>query len=92
MAEKLISAPLDQLDDDGCTKIAASMGIDENAFKACLVDPQTQKKIESDQADFKAAKGHALPTIWINGDVIEGAQGPERLQKAMDKAVADLGG
>lgn len=91
MASKLISAPVEQLDDEGCTKIAASLGIDEQAFKACMADPRTQQKIESDQAEFKAAKGHALPTIWIQNDVIEGAQGPERLQKAMDKAIADLG-
>ncbi len=91
MASKLISAPVEQLDDEGVTKIASGMGIDENAFKACLADPRTQQKIEADQADFKAAKGHALPTIWINEDVIEGAQGPERLQKAMDKAVGEAG-
>jgi uncharacterized membrane protein/predicted DsbA family dithiol-disulfide isomerase len=92
MAAKLISVPPDQLDDDGCSKIASSLGIDDQAFKACMVDPRTQQKIESDQAEFKAAKGHALPTIWINDEVIEGAQGPEKLQKAMDKAISDLGG
>jgi hypothetical protein len=56
-----------------------------------MADPSTQKKIDADGADFRAAKGHALPTIWIGGEVIEGAQGPEKLQKAMDKAISELG-
>ncbi|HEY2368475.1 MAG TPA: thioredoxin domain-containing protein, partial [Polyangiaceae bacterium] len=91
MAAKLFSAPVDQLDDDGCAKIAESLGIDADAFKACMTDPNTQKKIDADAAEFKAARGHALPTIWIGGEVIEGAQGPEKLQKAMDKAISELG-
>jgi len=90
-AAKLFSSPVDQLDEEGCTKIAQSIGIDADAFKACMVDPSTQKKIDADGADFRAAQGHALPTIWIGGEVIEGAQGPERLQKAMDKAISELG-
>lgn len=92
MALRLFSAPLDELDDPGCTKIAASLGINETVFRACLSDPKTQQRIESDQADFKAARGHALPTIWINDQLIEGAQGPDKLREAMDKAVAEAGG
>jgi protein-disulfide isomerase/uncharacterized membrane protein len=92
IADALISAPLDQLTDDGCTKMASQLGIDEAKFRACLSDPATQKKIESDQADFKAAQGHALPTIWINDELIEGAEGPDALRKAMDHALGEVGG
>ncbi len=92
MADKLISAPVDQLTDDGCTKIASQIGLDEATFRACLSDPKTQKKIESDQADFKAAQGHALPTIWINDELIEGEQGPDALRKAMEHALGEVGG
>ena len=91
MAAKLFSSPVDQLDDEGCAKIASGLGIDEAAFKACMIDPRTQSKIDADAAEFKAAQGHALPTIWIGGELIEGAQGPEKLQKAMDKAISELG-
>jgi len=91
MADRLISAPVEDLTDDGCTKIATQVGLDEAKFRACLSDPATQKKIESDDADFKATQGHALPTIWINDQVIEGAQGPDALRKAMDRA-AGVGG
>jgi len=91
MAAKLFSAPVTELDEEGCAKIAQSLNIDADAFKACMADPSTQKKIDADAADFKAAQGHALPTIWIGGEVIEGAQGQEKLQKAMDKAISELG-
>ncbi len=92
MAAKLFAAPVDQLDEDGVAMLAQSLGLDADAFRACMADPRTQTKIDADGADFKAAQGHALPTLWIGGDVIEGMQGPERLQNAMDKAISELGG
>jgi predicted DsbA family dithiol-disulfide isomerase len=92
MAAVLISAPPADLTDDGCTKMAVGVGLDENAFRTCLAAPETQKKIESDEADFKAVNGHGLPMIWIGKDLVEGAQGPDRLREAMDKAVSEAGG
>jgi uncharacterized membrane protein/predicted DsbA family dithiol-disulfide isomerase len=91
MAAKLFAQPVDQLDEDGCVSLAQSLGIDADAFRACTADPRTQKKIDADAADFKAAQGHALPTIWIGNEVIEGMQGRDRLQNAMDKAISELG-
>lgn len=91
MADRLISAPLDELTDDGCTKIASQLGLDEATFRACLSDPKTQEKLKSDQADFTAAQGKALPTIWINDEVIEGAQGPDALRKALEHALGVVG-
>ncbi len=92
MATALFTAPVDQLTDDGCTLIASGLGIQEAAFRACLADPATQQKIDADAAEFKAAQGHALPTIWINDQVIEGAQGPDKLREAMEHAIEQVGG
>jgi uncharacterized membrane protein/protein-disulfide isomerase len=92
MADRLFSAPIDDLTDDGCAAIAQSVGLDETAFRACVADPKTQKTIDADHADFKSTHGHALPTIWINGEVIEGAQGPDALRKAMEHAAGEVGG
>lgn len=92
MAAALFHAPVEDLTDDGSTKMATGLGLDEQAFRACLVSPETQKRLEADEAAFKAAHGRALPTIWIGRQVIEGAQGPDKLREAMDKAVVEAGG
>jgi uncharacterized membrane protein len=92
MADQLMSVPVAQLTDDGCTAIAESLGLDAAAFRACLDDPKTAKRIEADAADFKAVHGRPLPLIWINDQIVEGAQGPERLREAMEKALSEVGG
>jgi len=92
MADALIHAPVELLTDDGTTAMATALGVDEKAFRACLVDPKTQAKLASDEADFHAAGGHGLPLIWINDQVIAGAEGPDKLREAMDKAMGESGG
>jgi predicted DsbA family dithiol-disulfide isomerase/uncharacterized membrane protein len=92
MANALIHAPLPALSDDGTTKIAVSLGLDEKAFRACLSSPETQQRIQSDEAEFKAAGGRGLPFIWIENIPIAGAQGPDKLRQAMDKAIGEIGG
>ena len=92
MADKLISMPPTDLTDDGCAAAAKSLGLDEAAFRECMTSPTTQAQIDADGAEFKAAKGHALPTIWIGSHKIEGAEGPEALRKALEKAIDEVGG
>jgi protein-disulfide isomerase len=92
MADKLMAAPVDDLTDDGCAAIAATLGLNEPTFRTCVSDPKTQQRIDADGADFKAVHGHGLPLIWINDQLVDGAQGPDRLREAMDKAFAEVGG
>ena len=91
MADALIHAPVEDLTDDGCAKIATGLGLDEKAFRACVASPATQARIQSDEAEFTAAGGKGLPYIWINDRPISGAVGPDALREAMDKA-AGAGG
>jgi predicted DsbA family dithiol-disulfide isomerase len=90
MADKLMTAEVDDLTDDGCAAIAKGLGLDNGAFRACTSDPKTQQRIDADEADFKAAHGHGLPLIWIDDQLIDGAEGPDRLREAMDKAFAGV--
>jgi protein-disulfide isomerase/uncharacterized membrane protein len=92
MADKLISMPVPDLTEDGCASAAVGLGLDDGAFRTCMRSPATQKQIDADAAEFKAAHGHALPTIWIGKQKIEGAEGAEALRKAMEKAIAEVGG
>jgi uncharacterized membrane protein/protein-disulfide isomerase len=92
MAAALISAPVEELTDEGCSKIAVGIGLDPAAFRACLASPATQQKLQSDEAAFKGAHGHGLPLIWINDQMIEGQVGPDKLREAMEKALGEVGG
>ena len=91
MADALFSAPVDELTPEGCAKLAASLGLDEDAFKQCTRDPATDARIHADQAAFKAAQGHALPTLWIDEEKIEGMPQDDTLEKTLERAIARRG-
>jgi predicted DsbA family dithiol-disulfide isomerase len=88
MADALFTADVETLTEDGCAKLAASMGLDEEAFRRCVKDPATDAHIDADSAEFKASQGHGLPTLWIDQTKIEGAQPKEMLERAITKAIA----
>jgi predicted DsbA family dithiol-disulfide isomerase/uncharacterized membrane protein len=90
MANALFSAPVDDLTPEGCEKLAEKLGLDVNEFRKCVSDPVTTERIDADKAAFKAAKGHGLPTIWIDDTKLEGAQSREELKTAIEGAIRRL--
>jgi protein-disulfide isomerase len=91
MANALFTAPVDALTPDGCERIAQSIGIALGPYRACVADPATDARIDADRAVFKDSGGLALPTIWINGEELVGAQSRETLEKAIEGALARAG-
>jgi uncharacterized membrane protein/predicted DsbA family dithiol-disulfide isomerase len=91
MASALFAAPTDELTPEGCEQIATSLGISLERYRACIADPVTGARIEEDRAEFKAASGYALPTIWIGERQLVGAQSHEALAAALDAAFARAG-
>jgi uncharacterized membrane protein/predicted DsbA family dithiol-disulfide isomerase len=91
MASALFSAPVDDLTPDGCERIAQSVGIALGPYRDCVKDPATDARIDADRAVFKDAGGFALPTIWVNGEQLVGAQSHESLSKAIEGALARAG-
>lgn len=92
MAASLFAADPDSLTPDGCQKLAEKLGVSGDAFKACVVDPSTDAEIEADRAEFKAAGGKALPTIWIGRRQLVGARSREEIAKVIDEELAATGG
>lgn len=90
MADALFAAPPDQLTPEGCEALARAQGIDVDRFRACMGDPATVSRIEKDKEAFRASKGHGLPTIWIDGTKLEGAQDRETLESTLDEAIRAL--
>jgi len=91
MASALFSAPVETLTREGCEKLAQAIGLSLDAYRACVVDPKTDQSIESDRATFKDAGGFALPTIWIDGHALIGAQPREAIEKVIVDALAHAG-
>jgi len=90
MAEALFKAPVEDLTPEGCEKIAQQLGLDVEQIRRCIADPKTAERIENDKAEFKAAKGHGLPTIWVGETKLEGAQEKAELEAVLDGAIRQL--
>ncbi len=88
MADALFSTDVEELTPEGCAKLAASLGLDEDAFRRCTQDPATEARIQADTATFRAAGGHGLPTLWIDQAKLEGAQPAENFERAITRAIA----
>lgn len=90
VAEALFTASSEDLTPEGCEQIAVKHGLDVTAFRECLKDPSTDARIRTDGEAFRAAQGHGLPTIFIDGVKLEGAQEREMLEGTLDAAIKAL--
>jgi protein-disulfide isomerase/uncharacterized membrane protein len=90
MADALFKAPPEELTPEGCEKLAKEQGLDLERFRACVRDPATAARIDQDKEAFRAVKGHGLPTIWIDGTRLDGAQDHETLEATLDSAIRAL--
>jgi len=88
MADALFRADVDELTPEGCARIAASLGIDDEAFRRCVRDPSVDQRIEADVQTFRDVQGRGLPLLWFGREKIEGAQPAARLRRALEEAVA----
>jgi uncharacterized membrane protein len=90
IADALFKAPPVTLTPEGCEAIAKAHGLDVAKFRACMQDPATASRIEKDKEAFRAVKGHGLPTIWVDGVKLEGAQERSTLESTLDTAIGAL--
>jgi uncharacterized membrane protein/predicted DsbA family dithiol-disulfide isomerase len=87
VADALFTAT--DLTKEGCEKLAVDAGLDLAAYRACIADPKIEARIEAERAEFKAAQGKGLPTIWIDDQKIEGAQPRAKLEAAITRAISN---
>lgn len=90
LAESLFTADPSELTREGCEKLAAKHGLDAARFRECVSSPAIDARIKADGEAFRAARGHGLPTIYIDGTKLEGAQQPEVLKSTLDSAIRAL--
>ncbi|HEY8517209.1 MAG TPA: thioredoxin domain-containing protein [Candidatus Binatia bacterium] len=85
MQDAVASAPSLPTREDVLVR-AGELKLDEAAFAACLDDPATQAAIAADSA---AAERYGIvepPVFLVNGRVLGGNVGPERLRALVDEA------
>ncbi|WP_394823455.1 vitamin K epoxide reductase family protein [Pendulispora albinea] len=88
MADALFRVPAEDLTPEGCEKLALSLSLDLPAFRSCVQNPETDARIQKETAEFRATHARGLPTIFIGDQKIEGAQGREKLEQAMSRALS----
>jgi len=71
MADALFATPPEQLTTDGCEKIAAQVGCDLDRYRRDL--PAMVGKVAADMLDARGGEVHSLPTVFVGGQRIEGA-------------------
>jgi predicted DsbA family dithiol-disulfide isomerase/uncharacterized membrane protein len=70
----------------GCERIAASLGIALETFRACVASASTEQRIESDIRRFREAKLRGLPAVFVGKRLLVGMQRAETLREAFAEA------
>jgi predicted DsbA family dithiol-disulfide isomerase len=91
MASALFTAEVDDLTPAGCEKLAEQLGLPLDKYRACVQSPETDASIDADKAEFKAAGGYALPTIWIDETPLIGARPRDEVAKVVHDALGKRG-
>jgi uncharacterized membrane protein/protein-disulfide isomerase len=84
MAEALFVAW--DLTPDGCEQLATSIGLSQPAFRACVVAPDTDQRLNADVEWVKVASPRGLPVIWVQDRMLFGVQPIEALRDAVREA------
>ncbi len=93
MADALFAANIDDLTPEGCARLAASLGLPADAYKACIDSPETEARLARDRQDFAraAVKGDGLPLMWVGTSKMMGARDDETIHQVLGEALARAG-
>ncbi|VVB58925.1 Thioredoxin [Candidatus Anstonella stagnisolia] len=69
----IMYANQESLDEAGLKKLAAQVGLDGNAFAACMQSGKKAEKINKDMEDGRIFGVRATPTFYIGSQMFEGA-------------------
>lgn len=89
MADALFEA--EELSPSANRRLAAALGTDMAAYDACLSDPKTTDGIQREAKILRAAGFQGLPTTYVGGRTIVGAQPQEIFRDAFERAARGEG-
>jgi protein-disulfide isomerase len=73
--------------DDALKAFAAALGLDEAAFNDCLDADRYRDKVQAETAAGQERGVRSTPTLFINGELVEGAIPFEQLQSLIEVAL-----
>jgi uncharacterized membrane protein/predicted DsbA family dithiol-disulfide isomerase len=90
MADALFETKVDDLTPEGCEKVAASLGLPLDAYRACVASPSTDARLKADRTTFDRAtrKGDGLPLMWIGNLKLMGAGDDVSVRQTLVDAIA----
>ncbi len=74
------------------TAWAGELGLDEQAFRNCLVSGEYLDELNANMRDFQASGGTGTPTFMVNGQLINGAIAWDEMKGVIDTQLAATGG
>jgi uncharacterized membrane protein/predicted DsbA family dithiol-disulfide isomerase len=84
MAEALYSAPPDDIDADGCEKIAEKLGLDMAKYNECISSKRPDERIAADLRDADAAGiAGVAPVFWVGSQKFEGVRPASIIRQAL---------
>lgn len=89
MAEGLFAT--EDLSPAGIDKVAKAVGLEPKAFESCMLDPATEARVERESSLLVPPALEGLPTTYIGGKRLLGAQSPETVADALERAARGEG-
>ena len=84
MADALFAAP--DLSPAGIDRVATSVGLDPNAFEACLMNAETEARVEREAGLLVPPELEGLPTTYIGAKRLLGVRSSEEVEDALQRA------
>lgn len=83
-AEALFSAPADDIDADGCEKLAEKLGLDMARYRECIASKRPDERIAADLREAEAAGiAGVAPVFWVGPQKFEGARPASIIRQAL---------
>jgi hypothetical protein len=86
MADALFTVPTEQLSPMGNRRTAQKLGLDPLRFEQCVLDPATDQRIERESKILRDNDLQGLPTTYVGGRRIVGAQSEDVFREAFEAA------
>ncbi len=85
MADRLFAA--EGLTPADCEEIAASLGLNREAFRSCVRSQRVEERLKADQAAASTVGIRGLPTFWIGHERFEGVHQSNVLKSSIERAL-----
>ena len=91
MADRLYAGSSEELTPRGVVLIGEELGLEPSELARCMASEQTRSRLADDDALFTEAKDRGLPSLFVQDELVQGAdQGA--FQAAIERGLAGGGG